>query len=797
MRQLAPTIIALFAASCGGNETSIMRTPNEGPQVVIWSPADGAVLAEGELITFTATVEDDTTPTAEITLAWTSSLDGTLEEGFLAEDEGLVNLVTADLSQGSHLVKLTAADSDNSVGSDEVTITIGEADELPTVTILHPTEDEHGVQDESFELQALVEDPQDLPEDLLVHISSDLDGDLCVDLVPDATGVASCEAVLSVAPDLLEGVSDAHQLLFEVEDLDANTAGASTSFEVWSDTSIDNDLDGLTEDEGDCDDTDPDVYPGAEESCNEVDDDCDGTVDEGTSCYDDDGDCYCEFPNPSGSCTGSANSACSSLDTGDCDDDDAAIHPSAAETCDGVDNDCSGVADEGTSCYDDDGDCYCESGSCAGSVEFSCGHVASGDCDDADASAYPGASESADGVDNDCDGTVDEGTSAYDDDGDHYTEDGGDCDDADPAVNPGATETCNGIDDDCDGATDEDDASDAPTWYADADGDGYGNASFDQTACSQPSGYVSDSSDCDDGDASTHPGAIETCDGDDDDCDGNTDDDDTTDASTSYSHPDGDGYGYSSTTSTACSAPSGHVSDSSDCDDADSAVHPGATEICDGVDNDCDGLSDDADSSVTGTSTWHPDGDGDGYGSSSASVDSCSAPSGYLADDSDCNDGMATIHPGATETCNGYDDDCDGLSDDDDSGVTGTSTFYADGDGDGYGDSSSSTSACSQPSGHVSNDEDCYDSNADANPAQAGYFTTDRGDGSYDYDCNGNNDQMYTSRGSCGGWPACTTYAGWVDSVQRCGYTDDYLTSCSTGWTSCTEYTSSTTQSCR
>jgi hypothetical protein len=94
----------------------------------------------------------------------------------------------------------------------------------------------------------------------------------------------------------------------------------------------------------------------------------------------------------------------------------------------------------------------------------------------------------------------------------------GDCDDANPAVNPGAAEACNGVDDDCDGVIDEDGT--ASTWYADADGDGYGG-STSVSACTAPTGYVAASTDCDDGAAGVHPGADEVCgDGADGDCDG-------------------------------------------------------------------------------------------------------------------------------------------------------------------------------------------------------------------------------------------------------------------------------------
>ncbi len=101
-------------------------------------------------------------------------------------------------------------------------------------------------------------------------------------------------------------------------------------------------------------------------------------------------------------------------------------------------------------------------------------------------------------------------------DGDGYAEDV-DCNDTDAAVNPGAVETCNGVDDNCDSAIDEGLASN--TYYADVDGDAYGNAASTTTACTTPSGYVSDNTDCNDADGTANPGASEVCgDGVDNDC---------------------------------------------------------------------------------------------------------------------------------------------------------------------------------------------------------------------------------------------------------------------------------------
>ena len=105
-----------------------------------------------------------------------------------------------------------------------------------------------------------------------------------------------------------------------------------------------------------------------------------------------------------------------------------------------------------------------------------------------------------------------------------FTSDNTDCDDTQDSVYPGADEYCNEEDDDCDGTIDEDDSLDASTWYIDADADGYGSSATTSQACLQPSGYVADSTDCDDSSDSTYPYADEICeDSADNDCDGTTD----------------------------------------------------------------------------------------------------------------------------------------------------------------------------------------------------------------------------------------------------------------------------------
>lgn len=129
---------------------------------------------------------------------------------------------------------------------------------------------------------------------------------------------------------------------------------------------------------------------------------------------------------------------------------------------------------------------------------------------------------------------------------------------------------------------------------------------------------------------------------------------------TFYRDADGDGFGNAGVITLACVPPPGYVVNSMDCDDNNSSVYPGANEICNGIDDDCDGLIDEG---VQGT--FYRDADGDGYGNASVSTQACSAPSGYVSNNTDCNDNNSSVYPGATEVCNGIDDDCDGLIDED------------------------------------------------------------------------------------------------------------------------------------
>ncbi len=576
-------------------------------------------------------------------------------------------------------------------------------------------------------------------------------------------------------------------------------------------------LSGYVADDTDCDDRDPDIHPGADEFCNTLDDDCDGDIDEGdiplqTWYRDRDVDGYGVDDDVVESCEPPDGYAKAS---GDCDDTDPEIHPGATEACDGLDEDCDDEIDEdgvdGATWYlDADGDGHGVTTDVRPACTQPDGYAAeSDDCDDTDDTRFPGNDEVCDNVDNDCDDEIDESAVDapawfLDADGDGYGDssvvvvacdaptdmvsDATDCDDDDATAWPGAPEVCDGDDEDCDTEIDE---GVQTTWFRDEDGDGYGLDSVTTTACDLPSGYAAQGGDCNDSDGGIRPGAAEGCDGVDEDCD-TVIDNDPVDGETFYSDADGDGHGDLSAPVVACEQTTGLVTTSDDCDDTDPGVHPDAAEVCDGVDQDCDT---DIDEGVT--SPWYGDLDGDSYGDATTEVQECSAPSGMIADGTDCDDSDATIHPGATEVCDGVDQDCDT---DVDEGVL--TTYYADLDADGYGDPANSLDACSLPSGYVENSDDCYDLNSTANPTQTSYFTADRGDGDYDWDCNGTEDQEFPDSATCAVDEKghCRGDAGWEDTPPACGDSDDYVANCNSGAVTedeCRAKTATKTQSCR
>ena len=438
---------------------------------------------------------------------------------------------------------------------------------------------------------------------------------------------------------------------------------------------LDEDGDTFFSDE-DCDDSNPNIYPNAEEVCDGIDNDCDDVIDEDvlTIYYQDlDGDGFGNAENIDESC--SMPDGFSATGT-DCDDNEPLSYPGFDEVCDNIDNDCNGQTDEGV-----------------GTLFF----------EDLDGDGY---------------GNEDIPTLSCEDQV-WLAETSGDCDDSDDRIHPDADEFCDDIDNDCNGQTDEDTAVDAVTFYLDMDEDGFGNSEFTLIQCNTPENYTVQSGDCVDSDPNIHPNSTEICDenAQDEDCDGLiNDEDDSTDVNTMsvwFADVDEDGFGNLEDTIQNCDLPEGRTSNSTDCDDENVDINPDADEICDEIDNDCDELIDDADEDTLDSTkiTWYMDEDEDGYGDVLDSIIACATNEQRVINNEDCDDGNIEINPDANEICDEIDNDCDDLIDDDDSSLDETTTteFFFDLDEDGYGNDVLFLLLCDSDS-LVANSDDCDDS---------------------------------------------------------------------------------------
>jgi hypothetical protein len=225
-------------------------TVNQPPTVTITRPTEGEVLQEQ--LVLEASISDLEGDASGVLCTWTSSLDGEVHVSPGDSATGTCGSEPIDATLGAHDITVQVTDSMGGKGEDTVSMLV---DGAPTLTVSAPVDNAWRPLGGTLPLRGAASDVADLPTDLVVAYTSNLDGFLGV-ITPDSDGTFAVELALASVGD--------HRLTVTVEDTTGNTASELVDITIV-DCEDNNDLDGdgFSPADGDCADGNPYIYPGS------------------------------------------------------------------------------------------------------------------------------------------------------------------------------------------------------------------------------------------------------------------------------------------------------------------------------------------------------------------------------------------------------------------------------------------------------------------------------------------------------------------------------------------------------
>ncbi len=626
----------------GSDQITLVVEATGTPVVNIEAPTEGASFYADEAVALEATVTDAEDLTTALAIAWESDLSGPLDVELSYGSGGAVSSEVY-LVEGEHTLTLTATDSHGKVGEDHVSVSVGPANSAPTCAITAPEEGASGSEGEAVDFEGVVGDADQAAPELAVAWRSDLDGAL-------GGEAAGSDGVVRLSTSALR--TGTHEITLSATDERGAACEASVLYTVGTPPSIalESPVDGARYTLGEPVSFSAEVSDG-EDAARDLqlswESDLDGVFSTegadsgGVAAFTEDG---LSAGTHSLTVTVTDSDGFYARATGSFvintppEAPTVSISPAAPTT----DDDLAVVIEIGAA--DPDGD----------SVSYSYAWYRDGVSTGYTADTLPASATSRDQewsvvvTPYDADGAGEAGEAAVTVLNTAPTMPAVSISPSDPE--PGEELLCS-IDAESADA-DGDAVSYAITWTV--DGATYSGAATTDRPGDTIRGTATEAEqvwECavtpgdgtDEGPADTATVTI-SC-----------------EYFTFYEDADEDGYGDDATAAVDCEAPDeGMVEVGGDCDDADDEIHPGASEWCDGIDNDCEEEIDEPQSADA--LPWYLDDDEDGYGDPGESTPGCEQPAGYVADSTDCDDSDAGVYPWAGDAYgDGVDQDCDGL----------------------------------------------------------------------------------------------------------------------------------------